>query len=92
MKVAEVFLLAENRLLREALIRLLSKKSELRIVGADDYSPSVHHEIIAARPQIILRDSSGPAIVRSSLICNLRSAIRHLGIVMVIWTRMKKCS
>ena len=82
-KVSEVFLLAENRLLREALIRLLSKKSELRIVGANAYSPSVHHEIIAAGPQIILLDSSGPAVSRSSLICNLRSAIRHLRIVMV---------
>ena len=82
-KVAQVFLLAENRLLREALIRLLSKKSELRIVGASAYSPSVHHEIIAARPHIILLDSSGSAVSRSTLICNLRSAIRNLRIVMV---------
>jgi DNA-binding NarL/FixJ family response regulator len=83
MTVTEVFLLAENRLLREALIRLLTKKGELRIVGANAYSPSVHHEIIAARPQIMLLDCSGSAVVRSSLICNLRSAIRNLGIVMV---------
>jgi DNA-binding NarL/FixJ family response regulator len=82
-KVAQVFLLAENRLLREVLIRLLSKKSELRIVGASTYSPSVHHEIIAARPHIILLDSSGSAVSRSTLICNLRSAIRNLRIVMV---------
>jgi DNA-binding NarL/FixJ family response regulator len=82
-KVAEVFLLAENRLLREALIRLLSKKSDLRIVGANAYSSSVHHEIIALRPQIILLDSSGPIASRSTLICNLRSALRHLRIVMV---------
>jgi len=82
-KVAEVFLLAENRLLREALIRLLGKKSEFRIVGANTYSASVHHEIIAARPQIMLLDSSGPTASRSNLICNLRSAIRNLRIVMV---------
>jgi two-component system, NarL family, nitrate/nitrite response regulator NarL len=82
-KVAEVFLLAENRLLREALIRLLSKRSEVRIVGANSYSPSVHHEIIAARPQIILLDSSGLAFSKSTLISTLRSAIRNLRIVMV---------
>ena len=80
-KVAKVFLLAENRLLRETLIRLLSKKSDLSIVGANSYSPSVHHEIVAARPQIILLDSSGPS--RATLISNLRSALRHLRIVMV---------
>ncbi len=82
-KVTEVFLLAENRLLREALIRLLSKKSDLRIVGANAYSAAVHHEIIAARPQIILLDCSGPVASRATLIGNLRSAIRHLRIVMV---------
>jgi two-component system, NarL family, response regulator DevR len=82
-KIADVYLLAENRLLREALIRLLSKKSELRIVGANAYSPTVHHEIIAARPHVVLLDSSGPAVSRSSLIHTVRSAIRNLRIVMV---------
>ncbi|HYM79486.1 MAG TPA: response regulator transcription factor [Candidatus Dormibacteraeota bacterium] len=82
-KVAEVFLLAENRLLREALIRLLSKRSEVRVVGANSYSPSVHHEILAAHPQIILLDSSGLTFSKSTLISTLRSAIRNLRIVMV---------
>jgi two-component system response regulator DegU len=82
-KAVEVFLLAENRLLREALIRLLSKKSDLRIVGANSYSPAVQQEIIATRPQIILLDSSGPFISRCALICNLRSALRDLRVVMV---------
>ena len=31
--IADVFLLAENRLLREALVRLLAKKSDIRVVG-----------------------------------------------------------
>jgi two-component system, NarL family, response regulator DevR len=82
-KIADVYLLAENRLLREALIRLLSKKSELRIVGANAYSTSVQHEIIAARPHVVLLDSSGPAASRSNLIHNVRNAIRNLRIVMV---------
>ena len=82
-KVAEVFLLAENRLLREALIRLLSKRSEVRVVGSSPYSPSVHHEIVAAHPQIILVDSNGLAFSKSTLITTLRTAIRNLRIVMV---------
>lgn len=82
-KIPDVFLLAENRLLREALIRLLGKRKEVRIVGASTYSPSVHHEIIAANPQIILLDSSGLAFSRSGLIATLRSAVRNLRIVMV---------
>jgi DNA-binding NarL/FixJ family response regulator len=82
-KVAGVFLLAENRLLREALIRLLSKRSEFRIVGACSHSRAVQQEIIAARPQIILLDSSGSSAPKSALISALRSAIRNLRIVMV---------
>ena len=82
-KPADVFLLAENRLLREALIRLLSKRGEVRVVGANAYSPAVHREIIASRPQIILMDSRGLESSRPSLISTLRSAIRTLRIVMV---------
>ena len=82
-KTTDVFLLAENRLLREALIRLLSKKNEVRIVGADAYSPAVLHAIIAVRPQIILLDSRGLFFSQSTFISTLRAAIRNLRIVMV---------
>lgn len=82
-KVAGVFLLAENRLLREALIRLLSKKSEFRIVGASSQSRSIQQEIIAAKPQIVLLDSSGSSGPKSALITALQGAIRNLRFVMV---------
>lgn len=82
-KAAEVYLLAENRLLREALIRLLSKRNEVRVVGANPYSPTIYHEIIAAKPQIILLDSNGLGFSKAMLIATLRSAIRNLRIVMV---------
>lgn len=82
-KSVAVYLLAENRLLREALIRLLTKRAEVCIVGANAYSPSVHREVIAARPQIMLMDSSGLESSRATLISTLRSALRTLRIVMV---------
>jgi len=82
-KTAAVYLLAENRLLREALIRVLSKRSEICVVGANSYSPTVHREIVAARPQIILLDSSGLEPSRLTLVSTLRTAIRSLRIVVV---------
>ena len=82
-KTTRVFLLAENRLLREALIRLLNKSNELRIVGSTNYSQAVHHEIIAAQPQIILLDSNGMGPSNATLISGLRTAVRNLRIVMV---------
>ena len=39
---AAVFLLADNRLLREALLRILSKRDDIRVVGAGSYAPEVH--------------------------------------------------
>jgi len=82
-KIAEVFLLAENRLLREALTRLLSKKSDIRVVGANSYSASVHDEIVATRPNIIVLDSGGLASSKAPLISALLAAISGLRVVMV---------
>jgi DNA-binding NarL/FixJ family response regulator len=82
-KVADVFLLAENRLLREALIRLLAKRSDIRVVGANPYSPSVHEEIVATGPNIIVLDSSGLVFSSARLIPTLHAAIPDLRVVMV---------
>ena len=82
-KLYEVFILAENRLLREALIRPLNKKNEVRVVGANGYSPTVHEEIIAVRPHIVLLDSNGLSFARATLIPTLQHAIRNLRVVML---------
>ncbi|HLV88257.1 MAG TPA: response regulator transcription factor [Candidatus Sulfotelmatobacter sp.] len=75
--------MAENRLLREALIRLLSKKNDVRVVGANGYSPVVYEDILAANPQIILSDSSGLSFPKTTLIASLSATIPNLKIVMV---------
>ncbi len=82
-RIAEVFLLAENRLLREALVRLLAKKNDIRVVGADPYSPEVHDQVNALQPNIIVLDSSGLTSARASLIPNLQDSIPGVRIVMV---------
>lgn len=82
-KVNEVFLLAENRLLREALSRIFNGKSDVRMVGACGYSPNVHREVIAARPHIILLDAHGLSLSYASLIPTLHAAVRSLRVVMV---------
>src|SRR5215831_235096 len=82
-RVAQVFLLAENRLLREALIRLLTKKSDIRVVGASPYSAAVHEEIISAHPNIIVLDSNGLAVSKATLLPTLCAAISDLRVVMV---------
>lgn len=82
-KVVEAFLLAENRLLREALVRLFAKKGDIRVVGASPYSPAAHQEIVDARPSIVVLDSSGLALLSAKLISKLQSAIPGLRVVMI---------
>jgi DNA-binding NarL/FixJ family response regulator len=62
---------------------LLAKKNDIRVVGANPYSPAVHEEIIAAQPSIIVLDSSGLTFSNSSLISTLQAAIPGVRIVMV---------
>jgi len=78
-----VFLLAENRLLREVLFRLLARKSDIQMVGASACSANAREEIIAARPAILVLDSRGLAFSDANFVLALHAAIPDLRIVMV---------
>lgn len=52
-----VYILAENRLLRDSLARLLRKRSEINVVGVSRRSEPVKDEILASRCDVILMDS-----------------------------------
>lgn len=79
----KVILLAENRLLRESLVRLLGKKSDVQVVGAHPYSPCVHEVILAAVPQILVMDSFGLNLSNSPLLTAVQEALPGLRIIMV---------
>jgi DNA-binding NarL/FixJ family response regulator len=77
-----VFLLAENRLLREALARILSKKNDINVVGASAYSPAVSDAIAVTDARVLLFDpedaSAGLVFVRT-----LRESFPGLKIIMI---------
>lgn len=81
--VIGVFILAENRLLREALARLLSKKSDIRVVGACAFSPQVVEQISVAAPEVLLADSMAAESPDLQLISQVRAAVPHLKVVMI---------
>lgn len=70
---AKVFLIAQNRLLLEALSRILQKKSEYSIVQATAYSPQVIHQIIESQCNVLLIDSS---VIETSDLQLVRDALR----------------
>jgi len=61
---ARVFLLAENRLLREALQRVFAKKSDLDVVGAASFGPTILDTILDTNPNLLLFD---PPDLRSGI-------------------------
>jgi len=81
--VVAVFLLAENRLLREALIRLLSKKDDIRIVGSGSNSSQALQQILAAAPKVIVLDSVSKALSHDGIIRQLRQARPETKVVMI---------
>jgi DNA-binding NarL/FixJ family response regulator len=79
----QVFILTENRLLREALARILSKKNDIRVVGASAFSPDVVQQINAVAPDVLLSDSAAVALSDLRLISEVRAAIPGLKVVMI---------
>lgn len=78
-----VFLLAENRMLRDALVRLLPKKGDIRIVGSQPYSPQVLQQILSTQADIVVLDSVSKALSQERVVRRLGEARPQIGVVMV---------
>ena len=78
-----VFLLAENCLLREALVRVLRKKDDIVVVGAIPFSPSALEKVSTANPDVVLFDSASIALTGPRLISRMRQAGGNRKTVMV---------
>ncbi|MBV9889065.1 MAG: response regulator transcription factor [Acidobacteria bacterium] len=76
-----VFIVAENRLLRESLARLLRKRSDLCVVGEGSYSDATPATIAATQSHLVLLDylTAGNG---SDLICNLRESAQQVRLVL----------
>jgi two-component system nitrate/nitrite response regulator NarL len=66
----QVFLLVENRLLREALVRLLRKRSELIVVGHASPKDETHLGIVESQCNLLVGDSFLPRRLPEILAAN----------------------
>jgi DNA-binding NarL/FixJ family response regulator len=82
-ETVQVFILAENRLLREALTRILSKKNDIKVVGACAFAPDVVQQVSSAGPDVLLSDSAAVALSELRLVTEVRTAIPGLKVVMI---------
>jgi len=81
--VATVFLLAENRLLREALLRILSKKEDMRVVGAGTYGPETCEQIAASGANVVVLDSISCVLSENGAVRELREQNPAIRVVLV---------
>jgi DNA-binding NarL/FixJ family response regulator len=81
--VAAVFLLAENRLLREALLRVLSKKDDIQVVGAEAYGPDTFEQIISTRANVVVLDSISSVLSDTGVVRELHQLSPAIKVVMV---------
>lgn len=52
----KVFLLVENRLLRDALAAIVRKQPDFSVVGADRYTPSIEKQFIESKCDVLVAD------------------------------------
>lgn len=78
-----VFLLAQNRLVREALSRMFSKRAELKQVGCSDFSAASLRQILAASPDVLIVDGSLDNHVQDELLRELQMNLPKIKIMMI---------
>jgi DNA-binding NarL/FixJ family response regulator len=83
LETVQVFILAENRLLREALARILNKKNDLRVVGASAFAQDIVQQIASAAPDVLLSDSAALALSELRLVSEVRAAVPGVKVVMI---------
>src|SRR5579863_3994661 len=79
----QVYLLAENRLFREALSRILNKRYDIRVIGAASFSSGLLELIADIRPDILLSDASALVGSRFTFLAQLRKQLPQLKIIMI---------
>ena len=80
---ATLFLLAQNRLLREALARILSKKSDIAVVGCSALSANSLQEIIAADPDVLVTDSFTTNLAHVEFVREVQQRVNALKLVVI---------
>jgi DNA-binding NarL/FixJ family response regulator len=78
-----VFLLAQNRLLREALSRILSNKNDINVVGSCALSSDALQEIVAASPDVLVIDSFSSNHADLDFVREVQQSLPDLRLVLI---------
>ncbi len=78
-----VFLLVGNRLLREALTRVLKKRADFCVVGAAPYTPQALEQVAQSGCDVLLLDSLTSAVSDLGFVRDAIQAVPNLKVIMI---------
>lgn len=78
-----IFLVTRNRLLGEALTKLIGEKGDLRPLGAAPFSAEAIERITSSEPDVVLLDSTLDALTGLEIVPELRRCAPHAKIVLI---------
>lgn len=78
-----VFLLAQNRLLREALSKILAKKESLAVIGSGALTADSLDDIVLAAPDVLVIDSFTMTAIQVQLVRDVQQRLLDLKLVMI---------
>jgi two-component system, NarL family, response regulator DevR len=80
---AAVFLLAQNRLLREALSRILSNKDDIAVVGSSALTELSFRDVVNSAPDVLVIDSFFTSTAYLDLVRELQQKLNGLKLVVI---------
>jgi DNA-binding NarL/FixJ family response regulator len=79
----DVFLLAQNRLLREALSRLLSKKSGIQVVGSLAFDLDTLERIVSLQPEIVIFHSMSLCLAETHFVSQVHQRLPATKVLLI---------
>jgi two-component system nitrate/nitrite response regulator NarL len=79
----KLFLLVENRLLREALAAIVRKQPDFCVVGVDRYTSSIDKQLVGSGCDILVADHATATIFPSTFVADSLSLVPGMKIVLL---------
>jgi DNA-binding NarL/FixJ family response regulator len=80
-RVWRLFLLVENRLLRDALAAMVRKQPDFCVVGADRYAPSITKVFVESQCDVLVADHATAVSLSTNILKDFRSLVPGARIV-----------
>lgn len=79
----DAFIVAENRLLREALTRVLQRGNRIRVVSAVPFAPETVKQIAQAKPHVLILDPTGFESSSAQVVVEAIREVPNLKVILI---------